>query len=131
MRIRCAWLAAAALLAPWPVWAQSQQVPVPEAHVASQAPSTVDVGQLPLSMSRLQRRLRASTERQARVGLNLQYYVDVFGVAPPLVFFTKDDNLTTARAPFGAPTHDDMIAAMTPRGFAPPPRGRVPRRSRK
>jgi hypothetical protein len=118
----------------WSAGAQESSIAAPPAPVgqATGSPSpVVDVERLPVSMARLQRRLKASTERQAHEGLNLRYYVDVFGVAPPLVFFTKDDNLTTQAAPYGAPTHNEMIAAMTPRGLAPPPRGRIARRSRK
>ena len=87
----------------------------------------LNVSQLPVNLSRIQRRLRASAEREERDGLNLKYFVDVYAQAPPLVFFTKEDALETSRPiPRSAPTHQDMLRFLTPRGWTAPPAGRVP-----
>jgi hypothetical protein len=86
----------------------------------------VNVTQLPVNLSRIQRRLRASAEREERDGLNLKYFVDVYAQAPPLVFFTREEMRDTRPVPRSAPTHQDMLRFWTPRGMAPPPAGRVP-----
>ena len=85
------------------------------APAASAAP--VDVKRLPVDVSRVGQRLRQSQIREESKGLNLRYYVDVFAPAPRLVLFTPEDNLEYGRAPFGAPTHSEMIEMMTPRPF--------------
>jgi hypothetical protein len=88
-------------------------------------PVAVDVNQLPLNLARIQRRLRASAERQAHEGLNLKYFIDVYAPAPPIVLLTKEDKLDTGPVPSTAPTHQDMLRFLTPRGFTPPPTGRI------
>ena len=74
----------------------------------------VDVSRLPVNLARIQREFRAATIRERRNGLNLEYFVEVYAKAPPLVFFTKEDNLATGPAPYGAPTHRDMLWMLTP-----------------
>ena len=114
-----------------PVGAQSSAEP-PPAPPATAAPAPpVDAGRLGISLSRIQRSLQASSERQSRDGLNLRFFVDVYALAPPIVLLTKEDNLDTGRVPDSAPSHQEMLQQMPPRGLAPPPRGRLPRRSKK
>ena len=88
-------------------------------------PAAVDVNQLPVNLSRLQRRLRASVEREQRDGLNLKYFIEVYATAPPLVLITKEEALDTRPLPSSAPTHQDMLQMLTPRGLRPPPTGRL------
>ena len=114
-----------------PVGAQSSAEP-PPAPPATAAPApSVDAGRLGISLSRIQRRLQASSERQSRDGLNLRFFVDVYALAPPIVLLTKQDNLDTGRVPDSAPTHQEVLQFLTPRGLTPPPTGRLPRRSKK
>jgi hypothetical protein len=81
---------------------------------------TVDVSKLPVDLARIQRQLRQTTVREERDGLNLRYVVDVFGQAPRLELFTKQQNLLSGPTPYGAPTHQQMIEAMTPQEFRSP-----------
>ena len=84
------------------------------------AQSTVDVAKLPVNLERIQRQLQQPTVREERDGLNLRYMVDVYGRAPRIELFTKQDNLETGPVPYGAPTHRDMIQAVTPQEFRAP-----------
>ena len=81
------------------------------------AQETVDVSRLPLNLERIQRELRQSAIREEREGLNLRYVVEVYGQAPPFVLFGPEDNLVHGPVPYGAPTHRDMIAHVTPKEF--------------
>ena len=91
-------------------------------RVQQQAPrADVDVNRLPLDLPRIQRALRQSSSvREQRVGLNLYYQVDVFGVAPAIRLFTPADNLRNGPAPYGAPTHREMIEHVTPQEYRAP-----------
>ena len=114
--------------------AQSSVDPAPEPPASSttQTPTpSVDASRLGVSLSRIQRKLQASSERQSRDGLNLRFFVDVYALAPPIVLLTKEDNLDTGRVPDSAPTHQEVLQFLTPRGLTPPPTGRLPRRSNK
>lgn len=82
--------------------------------------STVDVDRLPIDVQRIHRELQQSATREEREGLQLRYFVDVFGQAPPLVLFGPQDNLTTGPVPYGAPTHKEMLYQMTPQEFRAP-----------
>lgn len=77
----------------------------------------VDVARLPIDLRRIQREFRQTSIREERDGLNLRYFVDVYATAPPLVLFTPEDNLLYGPAPYGAPTHMEMLQMMTPREF--------------
>ena len=55
-----------------------------------------------------------------REGLNLRYQIQIFGFAPPIEFFSKDENLTVGPVPNSAPTHRDMIEHVTPEEFRAP-----------
>jgi hypothetical protein len=86
----------------------------------ARAQETIDVSRLPLNLERLHRELKQSTVKEEREGLNLRYNVEVFGQAPPLMFFTREDNLTTGPVPYGAPTHQEMIEHVTPKEYRAP-----------
>jgi hypothetical protein len=85
-----------------------------------QAQEAVDVSRLPLNLDRIQRGLRQSAIREERQGLNIRYVVDVYGQAPPFVLFRPDDNLVYGPVPYGAPTHREMIAHVTPKEYRAP-----------
>src|SRR5687768_4125936 len=79
--------------------------------------TAVDVSRLPIDLRRIQRELRQTTIREERDGLNLRYFVDVYAKAPDIVLFTPEDNLVFGPAPYGGPTHREMLEMMTPREF--------------
>ena len=87
---------------------------------AKPAEPTVDVSRLPINMDRIKRQVRQSTERVESDGLRLRYVVDVFGQSPRIELFGGVENALTGPAPYGAPTHQDMLQIMTPKEFSAP-----------
>jgi len=87
---------------------------------AKPAESSVDVSRLPLNLDRIKRQVRQSTVRDESDGLRLRYVVDVFGQAPRIELFGGLENSLTGPAPYGAPTHQDMLQIMTPQEFSAP-----------
>ena len=83
-------------------------------------PPPVDVSKLPIDLQRLHRELRQTTVREEREGLNLRYVIEVFGQAPRLLFFTREDNLVTGPVPYGAPTHREIVEHITPKEYRAP-----------
>ena len=84
-------------------------------------PPSVNVERLPVSLSRIQRALRESAEREERNGLNIRYIIDVYGTAPRIdILDPKTDNLRVGPVPYGAPTHQQMLEIMTPQEFRAP-----------
>jgi hypothetical protein len=78
----------------------------------------VDVSRLPIDLGRIERNFRRQTTiREERDGLNLRYFVDVYAKAPPIVIITPQDRVEYGPAPYGAPTHQEMLQMMTPREF--------------
>ena len=90
------------------------------AHAASAQQTSVDVKRLPIDLAKVTRELRQSAATENRTGLNLRYRVDVYGQAPRIELFTKQDNLAYGPAPYGAPTHRDMIEHVTPQEYRAP-----------
>lgn len=75
----------------------------------------IDVSRLPIDMRRIEREFRQTQMREERDGLNLRYFVEVYGQAPPLRFLDKEqDNLRYGPTPHGAPTHRDILWMLTP-----------------
>ena len=72
------------------------------------AQETLDVSRLPLNLDRIQRALHQFAIREERHGLNLRYFVEVYGQAPPIVLFGPKANLVYGPAPYGAPTYREM-----------------------
>jgi len=99
--------------------AQTTQPAAAQPTTAAPAPPEA-TEQYGLNLSRIQRGLRKSAERQDYDGLNLRYYVNVYAPAPPIKLFTPLDNLLYGPAPYGAPTHRDMMNVMTPQEFSAP-----------
>ena len=80
----------------------------------------VDLGRLPINVSRISRQIRQADVKEERNGLRLNYTIQVYGEAPKLKLFTPLDNLMTGTVPGSAPTHNDMIRQMTPLEFSAP-----------
>lgn len=89
---------------------------------ASSSSSTVDVSKLPIDLARIRRQLVQVSVREERDGINLRYMVDVFGQAPAIDLFSSptDPNFWTGPAPYGAPTHRDMMNLNTPQEHRAP-----------
>jgi hypothetical protein len=92
----------------------------PDDQPAARPSPQVDVSRLPINVDRIHRQLRQATVREERDGLNLRYIVDVYGQAPRLELFTKQDNLRSNAVPYGGPTHQDMLNVMTPQEYRAP-----------
>lgn len=98
----------------------------PAANRASSTPAAaqstdVNVNQLPVDLSRIQRGLRAETARQSDNYMNLKFFVDVYAPAPPVILFTPQDNLQMGPVPYGGPTHREVIRQITPQEHSAPP----------
>ena len=90
------------------------------AHTASAQQTSVDVKRLPIDLARVTTKLRQSAATESRNGLHIRYTIDVYGQAPRLEFFTKQDNLATGPVPYGAPSHRQMLEHVTPQEFRAP-----------
>jgi len=99
-----------------PAGAQST---VPDGTTVSVNPG-VDLGRLPVSVSRISRQIRQADVKEERNGLRLTYTIQVYGESPKLKLITPLDNLLTGNVPGSAPTHNDMIRQMTPLEFSAP-----------
>jgi hypothetical protein len=100
--------------------AQSGPAEQPGARSAAPGASNVDVSRLPINLERIKRQVRQSTVRDESEGLRLRYVVDVFGQAPRIELFGGLQGALTGPAPYGAPTHQDMLQNMTPQEFSAP-----------
>jgi hypothetical protein len=103
------------LLVPAALSAQEQNT----APSAQEQQPAVDINRLPIDVGRIQRELRLSSERNENEGLQLRYFVDVYGQAPPIVIFGPEDNLVEGPVPYGAPTHREMVNQNTPIDYRP------------
>ena len=90
------------------------------AHAAAAQQTSVDVKRLPLDLTKVTRQLRQTAGTESHNGLHIRYSIDVYGQAPRIEFFTKQDNLATGPVPYGAPTHRDMINQVTPIEYRAP-----------
>ena len=97
---------------------EPQAQPAPPA-VAPATPSA-ESQQYGLNLARIQRGLQKSAERQEYDGLNLRYYVSVYAPSPSIKLFTPLDNLLYGQAPYGGPTHREMMDLITPREYRAP-----------
>ena len=96
-------------------------------HVEGAAAQEPDAGttrpeaELPVSLERMQRRIdKIARAEDDAPRLRLTSYVEVFARAPRLELFRPTFDLELGPIPYGAPTHGEMIAAMTPREWRPP-----------
>jgi len=90
------------------------------AHAASAQQASVDAKRLPVDLNKLTRELRQSAATESHNGLHIRYTVDVYGQAPRIELFTRQDNLKDGPVPYGAPSHREMIEHVTPIEYRPP-----------
>lgn len=81
------------------------------------ATTAIDVSRLPLDLKRIERQFQQARIREERNGLTLRYFVEVFAPAPKLVIIRPEDNVEHGPAPYGPPTHREMLNMMTPQHF--------------
>jgi hypothetical protein len=93
--------------------------PPADRQATASAPALA-VEQLPISIDRIQKKLAIAPATTNIGGLKLEYYIQVYGTAPKIDFFTGFD-ARTGPVPHSAPTHGDMLDVVTPRGFREPP----------
>jgi len=87
----------------------------------AQQPPKVDPTRLGIDLSRIQHDLRQAASTQSENhGLKVRYTVDVYGQAPRIELFTSKDNLQSGPAPYGGPTHQEMINHVTPQEYRAP-----------
>jgi len=87
---------------------------------AAQQQAPVDVSRLPIDLARVTSQLRQSAATESHNGLHIRYTIDVYGQAPRIELFTKQDNLTSGPVPYGAPTHREFIEHVTPMEYRAP-----------
>ena len=90
------------------------------AHTAAAQQTSVDVKRLPIDLTKITRDLRQSAATESHNGLRIRYSIAVYGTAPQIQLFTKQDNLANGPVPFGAPSHRDMIEHVTPIEYRAP-----------
>ena len=100
--------------------AQQTSVDFGATNAGSVQETSVDVKRLPIDLTKVTRELRQSTATESRAGLNLRYRIDVYGQAPRIELFSKEDNIEYGPAPYGAPTHQEMINHVTPQEYRAP-----------
>ena len=88
--------------------------------VPAAAQQNVDVSKLPVNLERIQRQLQQATVRENQDGMNLSFFVDVYGRAPRIELWAPEPNLLTGPAPYGAPTHRQILEQITPQEFRAP-----------
>lgn len=98
--------------------ARSEAQP-PRATPKKAEPPPPDIDALGVSFDRIRREMRQLPPSTVKSLLKLEYYVEVRGVAPPILLF-KPGELTTGPVPYGAPTHSDILALFTPIEFRAP-----------
>jgi hypothetical protein len=91
------------------------------AHAASAQQTPVDVKRLPVDLTKITRDLRQSAATETRNGgLRIRYNIAVYGAAPRIELFTKQDNIANGPVPYGAPSHRDFIEHNTPIEYRAP-----------
>jgi hypothetical protein len=98
------------------------QAPVPSSTTPAPAATTaINPEALGVSLARISRRLQADARARSQGDspLKLEYFVDVYGIAPSLRFFDGQD-LRYGAIPMSPPTHADMLFQMTPQAFRSP-----------
>ena len=119
------WIGPAALLlslaqATWASAQSGSETTPPPKPAAEEAKPSVDVSRLPINLARIQRQLRQSSTRDESEGLRLRYVVDVYGQAPRIELFARDENLRTGPVPYGGPTHNALRRVITPQEHSAP-----------
>ena len=92
------------------------QASAPAAPPTASAPA-VDPLKLPVSLGRIRMQLAMQPETKTS-GLKIHEVIEVVGVAPKLELWDPETaKLATGPVPWGAPTHKDFIALVTPQEF--------------
>ena len=115
-----------------PLGARAQQRPVPQGSAGGEvvAPSpaqnperedSVDPAKLGVSLDRIRRELSEAEVREhsGERPLRLEFTVKVFGFAPKIDLL--ENYPLTGPAPYGAPTHREVLDVLTPQEFRSPP----------
>ena len=103
-------LVVAMLTAASPVWAQRS--------AGGPAETSDSAESMPISVERVRREL-ARPESSRETALRLDYYVEVYGKMAALPAYFKDSDFT-GPAPYGGPTHRDILNMITPQEFRAP-----------
>jgi hypothetical protein len=90
------------------------------ANAASAQQAPVDVKRLPIDLTKVTTQLRQSAATESHNALHIRYTVDVYGQAPRIELFTRQDNLASGPVPYGAPTHREFIEHVTPMEYRAP-----------
>ena len=91
------------------------------AHAASAQQTPVDVKRLPIDLTKITRDLRQSAATETHGGgLRIRYSIAVYGAAPRIELFTKQDNIANGPVPYGAPSHREFIEHNTPIEYRAP-----------
>lgn len=95
-------------------------MPAAAQQSAPEPVAAAETNRLPVSLDRIKRRLAATREAQAGQirALRLDVHVDVYARAPAIEVL-GDLELESESVPFGAPTHMEMLHAVTPREWRP------------
>jgi hypothetical protein len=103
-----------------PVGAQTEPPPARDIELAPAAAQPSTPSQAAMSLERIQKKL-AERPASADTGpLRLEYYIEVYGKAPPVNFLENFD-VMAGPVPRSAPTHQDILDVVTPEGFSPAP----------
>ena len=77
----------------------------------------IDPAKLPVSLKNIRLQLAVKPETKTS-GLRIAETIEVVGVAPKIELWNKETaKLATGPVPWGAPTHKDFIALVTPQEF--------------
>src|SRR5262245_23235323 len=119
------WIGPAALLisltqASWSSAQNGSDTTPPPKPAAEEPKPAIDVSRLPINLARIQRQLRQSTVRDESEGLRLRYVVDVYGQAPRIELFAREENLRDGPVPYGGPTHNELLRVITPQEHSAP-----------
>ena len=86
---------------------------------ADSGDAAIEASRLPVSLESIKRRLADLPERDGGANLlRLNTYIDVYARAPAIEFL-QDFDVETGPLSYGAPTHAEMMEAVTPREWRP------------
>jgi hypothetical protein len=112
------------LAAPAVAFAKPQNPPAPPAAASPPPQRTSGDSEvnLPVSLERIRRQLihQAARSRNDSHGLDIRYYVEVYGHAPQIQIFTPETDLVHGPVPYGGMTHQEFLNLVTPQEFRAP-----------
>lgn len=105
-------------------FAQQQTAPASSGTAAARPPRNAPASDinLPVSLERIRRELihQVARSRNDSHGLDIRYYVEVYGQAPPLQIFGPETDLVHGPVPYGGMTHQEFLNLVTPQEFRAP-----------